>query len=77
MYYCNLMTSDWDSSSRWTVLYSLFAWMFLSKWIKLIGHYVRFPGDIVLLPVSIMFGYLHGIIKMYAFLTLNVVSAFF
>lgn len=49
-------------------------WMFISKFIKLLGHYIRYPVDVLLLPVSILFGYFHGIIKIYAVLTLNVVS---
>jgi fucose permease len=49
-------------------------WMFTSKWIKLLGHYIRYPVDVFLLPVSILFGYFHGAIKMYAVMTLNVVS---
>lgn len=49
-------------------------WMFISKFIKLLGHYIRYPVDFLLLPVSILFGYFHGIIKIYAVLTLNVVS---
>lgn len=53
---------------------ALGAWMFISKFIKLLGHYIRFPVDFLLLPVSILFGYFHGGIKMYAVLTLNVVS---
>lgn len=48
--------------------------MFISKFIKLMGHYIRYPVDVLLLPVSILFGYFHGIIKIYAVLTLNVVS---
>lgn len=38
------------------------------------GHFVRYPVDVFLLPISIMFGYFHGGIKVYACLTLNVVS---
>lgn len=53
---------------------SLYLWMFTSKWIKLLGHYIRYPVDVFLLPVSILFGYFHGAIKMYAVMTLNVVS---
>lgn len=53
---------------------ALGVWMFISKFIKLLGHYIRFPVDCLLLPVSILFGYFHGGIKMYAVLTLNVVS---
>lgn len=49
-------------------------WMFISKFIKLLGHYIRYPVDVILLPVSILFGYFHGAIKIYAVLTLNVVS---
>lgn len=51
----------------------LYLWIFTSKWIKLLGHYLRYPVDVFLLPVSVIFGYLHGAIKMYAVMTLNVV----
>jgi hypothetical protein len=40
----------------------------------LLGHYRRYPADFLLLPVSILFGYFHGAIKIYAAVTLNVVS---
>ena len=40
----------------------------------MIGHYIRYPVDVLLLPISILFGYFHGVIKMYAVMTLNVVS---
>lgn len=49
------------------------SWMFVSKFIKLLGHYIRYPADFLLLPISIIFGYLHGLIKIYAMLSLNVV----
>lgn len=45
----------------------------MTKFIKLLGHYIRYPGDFLLLPISILFGYLHGLIKAYAMLSLNVV----
>lgn len=51
----------------------LYTWIFISKWIKLLGHYLRYPVDVFLLPISVIFGYLHGAIKMYAVMTLNVV----
>lgn len=51
--------------------------MLFSKFIKLLGHYVRYPVDFIMLPISILFGYFHGAIKIYAVLTLNVVSAIF
>ena len=72
---CNKATETWDHHSHVMALRALFTWMFISKFIKLLGHYIRFPVDFLLLPVSILFGYFHGIIKMYAAVTLNVVSS--
>lgn len=48
--------------------------MLISKFLKLLGHYIRYPVDFLLLPISILFGYLHGVIKAKAMLSLNVVS---
>lgn len=48
-------------------------WMFVSKFSKNLGHYIRYPSDLALLPVSIVFGWLHGLIKLYAMFTLDVV----
>jgi hypothetical protein len=66
-------TQDWDAQSRHYALSALLLWMFISKFVKLLGHFVRYPADVVLLPASILFGYLHGLIKVYAFFSLNVV----
>lgn len=46
----------------------------MSKFVKLLGHYIRHPIDFLLLPVSIIFGYLHGLIKAKAMLSLDAVS---
>ena len=71
------LSDDWNRQ-QWTLGLSLLAsWMILSKFTKLFGHYIRYPADFLLLPVSITFGYLHGLIKAYALLTLNVVSPAF
>ena len=68
-------TTDWDPDLRMIVLSLLMSWMFTSKFIKLMGHYIRYPIDLLLLPVSISFGYFHSlVIKIYAMLSLNVVS---
>lgn len=67
---------SWGSEWHAWAMEALGVWMFVSKFIKLIGHYIRYPVDVLLLPVSILFGYFHGIIKIYAVLTLNVVSSF-
>ena len=55
----------------------LLSWMVMSKFVKLLGHYIRHPVDFLLLPVSIIFGYLHGLVKAKAMLSLNVVSDLF
>jgi hypothetical protein len=45
-----------------------------TKVVKLVGLFRRNPSDIMFLPVSILFGYFHGLIKLYALFTLNEVS---
>jgi hypothetical protein len=49
-------------------------WMLITKYVKLHGLFRREPKDLVYLPVSIAFGYFHGLIKLYALLTLRQVS---
>lgn len=71
---CHKATTPWGNALHDQAMTALYMWMFTSKWIKLLGHYIRYPVDVFLLPVSILFGYFHGIIKMYAVMTLNVVS---
>ncbi|KAI4095133.1 MAG: hypothetical protein LQ344_001784 [Seirophora lacunosa] len=68
------MADSWPSDFRDMGLTMLAGWMFSSKFLKLLGHYIRYPGDFLLLPVSILFGYLHGFIKGYAMLSLNVTA---
>ena len=72
---CLLWTSvqAWPETQKQLAMYSLLVWMFVSKFIKNVGHYARYPSDIALLPVSIVFGWFHGLIKLYAMFTLNVV----
>ncbi|KAI1353373.1 glycosyltransferase family 2 protein [Xylaria sp. FL0043] len=68
-------TEGWDMDTRrkllWAQLIFLFAY---TKVIKLIGLFRRQPSDIIFLPVSILFGYFHGLIKLYALFTLNMTS---
>lgn len=73
---CHKATVDWDIHAHTMAMQILGGWMLMSKFIKLLGHYIRYPVDFVLLPISILFGYFHGGIKIYAVLTLNVVSCF-
>lgn len=61
-------------NARWQLFWSQFIFMFaFTKVVKLIGLFRRQPSDIKYLPVSILFGYLHGLIKLYALVTLNMV----
>jgi hypothetical protein len=66
-------TQDWEVQSQWHARGALLFWMFISKFVKLLGHFIRYPKDVVLLPVSILFGYFYGFIKVYALFSLNVV----
>jgi hypothetical protein len=74
---CHKASVGWGEVSHDRAMTSLYLWMFTSKWIKLLGHYIRYPVDVFLLPVSVLFGYFHGAIKMYAVMTLNVVSVYY
>ncbi|KAL1958877.1 hypothetical protein VTO42DRAFT_3714 [Malbranchea cinnamomea] len=71
---CYKGTAAWGEDSQKMAMRALLLWMFVSKFIKLLGHYIRYPADFVLLPVSILFGYFHGLIKLYAACTLNVTT---
>ncbi|KAI4222746.1 MAG: hypothetical protein L6R36_005925 [Xanthoria steineri] len=68
------MAGSWPRESQELGLVVLVGWIFLSKFLKLLGHYIRHPIDFLLLPVSILFGYFHGLIKGYAMLSLNVTA---
>ncbi|GBF64583.1 hypothetical protein TMEN_7299 [Trichophyton mentagrophytes] len=72
--FCYKGTEAWDPQQRTWAFNALLLWMFVSKFIKLLGHYIRYPADFLLLPVSIFFGYFHGLIKLYAAFTLNVTT---
>lgn len=63
-------TQGWALNERWNAFYALGAWMIFSKFIKLVTHFVRYPVDILLWPVSVLFGWYHGIIKWHALATL-------
>ncbi|PKS08275.1 hypothetical protein jhhlp_005219 [Lomentospora prolificans] len=75
VYSCWRATGNWDMENRkravWTQLIFMFCFV---KVIKLVGLFRRNPSDIMFLPVSIIFGYFHGLIKIYALCTLNMTS---
>lgn len=55
--------------SEWRI--PAYCMMVVSKFVKFLPFYWRNPGDILLIPFSIFFGYFHSGIKLYAALTLN------
>ncbi|KAI9842075.1 MAG: hypothetical protein M1837_007500 [Sclerophora amabilis] len=74
VFLCYQATRAWTSESRIAAFSLLAVWMLFSKFLKLLGHFRRYPEDIPLLPISILFGYFHGFIKVYAFFTLDVTT---
>lgn len=75
LYSCWRATGDWDPVSRNRAFWAQFIFMFaFTKVVKLMGLFLRNPSDIMFLPVSILFGYFHGFIKLYALFTLKMTS---
>ncbi|KAF2808164.1 uncharacterized protein BDZ99DRAFT_390476 [Mytilinidion resinicola] len=65
---CDAAANAWRPGLLW----ALFAAHYLfSKTIKYIPHLLRNPGDIMYLPVSILFGFYHNTIKFQGLLTLK------
>jgi len=76
LYSCWRATEGWPLASRQWAFWAQFAFMFaFTKVVKLMGLFLRNPCDLKFLPVSIVFGYLHGLIKLYALATLEKVRA--
>lgn len=68
-------TAGWDQTVRLSIWWAHFAFVFaFTKTVKLWGLFRRHPSDVAYLPLSIVFGWFHGLIKLYALATLNMVS---
>lgn len=57
------------SSTRLADLLLLLIWMFWTKTIKLIPHFLKYPSDFPLMFCQILFGYVHSFIKLWALIT--------
>ncbi|KAK0631642.1 nucleotide-diphospho-sugar transferase [Immersiella caudata] len=69
---CWWATENWEFKDRYTLLAAEIIFMFcFTKVVKLVGLFRKNPSDIVYLPVSIIFGYFHGLVKLYALFTLK------
>lgn len=67
-------TLEWSMADRQMAYSALAVFMTFSKFIKLVTHFVRYPVDIFLWPVSVLFGWYHGVIKWHAMFTVTEVS---
>ncbi|KAK0745788.1 nucleotide-diphospho-sugar transferase [Schizothecium vesticola] len=75
LYSCWRATAEWPTADRHTLLVAEIIFMFcFTKVVKLMGLFRKNPRDIVYLPVSILFGYFHGLIKLHALFTLKQTS---
>lgn len=68
-------TEEWTLQERRVAIGAFVGWILLSKTIKLLGHFIRYPADVFLLPISWAFGYIHSIAKLWAMLTLHEVGS--
>lgn len=69
------VSADWSEKSRFALRVFLVTWIYgFSKTVKLWGHFIRYPADVVFMPVYITFGYFHTLIKIYGLFTLSEVS---
>lgn len=70
------LSEDYHYDTSMAGAIALAAWIVFSKCTKLMPHFVRHPEDtILLLPVVVVFGYVHGLIKFWGLVTLNAVSS--
>ena len=68
-------TAEWDPVDRKRALWAQIIFVFaFTKTVKLWSLFRRNPSDIMFLPASILFGWFHGLIKLYALSTLKMTS---
>lgn len=61
--------SDYDALDRTYSLCLLACWVFFTKIVKMIPHFLEFPQDMVYIPAQIAFSYAHGILNVYSLIT--------
>lgn len=66
-------SKSWNSTVATAAIIAHSIWFAFSKVVKLIGLFRRRTSDILYLPVAIIFGQFHGLIKLFALCTLHVV----
>lgn len=63
--------ATYDPATRMNALTALATWILFTKTIKLIPHFCEFPQDIKFIPAMIAFSYFHGLLNVYALLTMD------
>ncbi|KAL5119796.1 hypothetical protein ACEQ8H_002402 [Pleosporales sp. CAS-2024a] len=61
-------TTNWQRCVFWCLFLAHFGF---AKTIKLVPHLLRNPGDVRFIPVSVLFGYFHNLIKLYGCITVT------
>ncbi len=74
LYVAFKVSQDLEGNGQYYFVWSQLIFMAWTKVIKLVGLFRREPADVIFLPVSILFGYFHGLIKLHALFTLRMVS---
>lgn len=73
---CWRATQGWEHGARVAAVTAQVVYMMaFTKVVKLVGLFRRDWSDLRYLPVSIVFGYFHGLLKLYALFTLNMVCS--
>ncbi|KLU81359.1 hypothetical protein MAPG_00449 [Magnaporthiopsis poae ATCC 64411] len=67
-------TANWNEVIRRYAFRIMLVFFAFTKVVKLLGLFRKNPVDILYLPLSIVFGYFHGLIKLYALFTLNMTT---
>lgn len=62
---------NYDNSTRKIAVAALVSWILFTKIVKIIPHFREFPQDIKWIPAMIAFSYAHGIMNVYALLTME------
>jgi hypothetical protein len=69
-----IVYSTWKIFGKHAMIAQLVFMFAVVKTVKLIGLFKRNPMDIIYYPTSVLFGYFHGLIKLWALCTLKIVS---
>lgn len=56
----------------WAILLSYTLWLFLSRFIKYLPHFIRRPVDVIHIPAWIVFNYYFVVMKLYCLATLHI-----